>query len=405
MSEKNSKKIVVGIRHSLDSYGTIILLQRQGLQVSAVHVQTMSREIKEEFKIGHLKCQEDNVEKMRKICDALSVPLFLVDMKQVFEEEVIETALNAELLKMAFHPCFHCAKIKLIVLYQKMIKLDQDYFAMGYYAKVRSAPGEDRTQIMAAKDIDYDQAPLVAQAPMEILPRLILPLGEMLKSDIVNIVTNSLPPALMALLNVDPAAVKNPTNQSSCQFFLDKKSVLNKIFPSSFLPKVRLYWADTKTQLSESIDLVDFSVGEEVKIPGLPASMKERAMYLGKLDYSKREAEVGSLDTFSFNQCQIKIMQKMGDVESFKPIHVFCRFNLDAKLFQGILSFRALGFATLQFGELLPFYPSRTWITIYEKNEKSLKAIFTSRILFYWKESDQGDPFFSRYTKLKEYPL
>ena len=401
--------VVVGIRNSLDSVATVVLLQRQGYKVSAVHVQTHNSELTHKLKLAQLHCQEGPIDGLRKICDGLSVPLYLVDMKQVFAEEIVDTALNSELMKLDFHPCFHCAKLKLIVLYQKMLKLEHDYFALGYYAKIRNPISknindEEKIQISAAKDLMYDQAPLVAQAPLELMSKLLLPLGDMMKDDVYNIVKNSVSNSLFESIT-NNSKTSSTNSQKKCVFFEDRVHAVTKTFLPNYLPKLRPFWRDTKTHLNESLDLVQCHAGEEIKIQGVFTNQKDQVLIIGKLDYSKREIEIGSKESLSFDICQLKIIQKLGDIESFRPISVLCRFSLESELHPAILSFRGLGFATLQFEKLMPFHALRSWITIYENNEKTLKCIYSARILTEWKKSDQGNPFFTPFDKLKEYPI
>jgi tRNA U34 2-thiouridine synthase MnmA/TrmU len=407
MSGNSKSSVIVGVRSSLDSVATVILLQRQGLDVSAVHVQTENKELCDSLKINRLKCQEESPDNLRKICDALGVPLYVSDMKQIFAEEVVDSALNAELLKYDFHPCFQCAKIKLIVLYQKMLKLENDFFAAGYFAKLRipsqssNAANSDIIQVSAAKDTKYDQAPLVAQAPLSLMSKLLLPLGDMMKDDVYNIVKNSVSPALFSMI-----VTGKENHQQRCGFFQDRAHALQKSFPPNYLPKLRAYWRDTKTYMNESFDLVHCHAGEEIKPPGGSLSgSRDSSLIVAKIDYTKRDVDVGSRDACSFDVCQVKIIQKIGDLESFRPIPVFCRFNLDEELHAGVISFRGLGFGTIHFEKIIPFHPLRCWVTIYEKNEKTLKCIFSSRLLSFWKNSEGGDPFFTPFDKLKEYPL
>jgi len=172
----NSKreKVVVGLSGGLDSSTALFLLKEKGFQPIGVMIK---------FFTGRTFLpSQDSISLAEKLCQKLKIPFYLLEEKDVFQEKVVSYFFREKRKLRTPNPCLICNryfKIKKLFDFAKKEKVK--WVATGHYALIK---GE---KLFKAKDLKKDQSYFLSFLPKSYLRRLILPLGELKKSEVLEI--------------------------------------------------------------------------------------------------------------------------------------------------------------------------------------------------------------------------
>ncbi len=146
---------------------------------------------------------------------SIGIPIRVLDARERFSKIVIEDFCRAYQNAMTPNPCIICNEnVKFRILYEEAVKNGFDKIATGHYARVSERNGHHAVEM--ARDISKDQSYMLYRLPENILSRLILPLGDRIKTE----VTASA--AAMAL-----SAAMRPESQEIC--FVKEESYIDFI--------------------------------------------------------------------------------------------------------------------------------------------------------------------------------
>jgi tRNA-uridine 2-sulfurtransferase len=187
------EKIGVALSGGVDSSVSAALLQRRGYRVHGFFMQLP------------LAGSADQVQRVRAVAGKLAIPLFLVDMKNYFSEQVISYFVNTYLRGLTPNPCIICnRRIKFGLLAREMRKQGMDKMATGHYARVeQSARG--LPVLKKGQDTKKDQSYFLCRLSPRQLAQIVLPLGELTKEEVYRM-------ALELQLN----GVHGPESQDVC---------------------------------------------------------------------------------------------------------------------------------------------------------------------------------------------
>jgi tRNA-specific 2-thiouridylase len=171
----------------MDSSIVAALLKMEGYRVFALHLRMggpgLSEVIKANFE-GHC-LRRSNEEAVKRVCDKLGIPLYVIDAEELFREQVIDYTIHQALQMNQANPCIACTgKIKLNYLIQQANELNCDLVATGHFAKISidlSNSSEKVAQVMRASDRQHDQSHLLFEVPNRDLIRMLMPLGSISK--------------------------------------------------------------------------------------------------------------------------------------------------------------------------------------------------------------------------------
>jgi tRNA-specific 2-thiouridylase len=124
----------------------------------------------------------------------LSIPYFVVDVQAAFRGAVVDEFINAYVAGATPNPCVLCnERIRFTLFVDELEKKlteekllspgDGLLFATGHYARIEK--GASGCFIKKGRDPVKDQSYMLYRLPPHILPRLVFPLGDMLKKDVV----------------------------------------------------------------------------------------------------------------------------------------------------------------------------------------------------------------------------
>ena len=133
-------------------------------------------------------CSVETMYDARSVCHSLGIPHYVIDVRQEFEQYVIDNFENEYLKGRTPNPCILCnSKIKWDVLLKKAIELDCDFFATGHYARVDFDSASGRYCLKRGIDSSKDQAYALWGLSQDQLQRTIFPLGNFTKTEVRDI--------------------------------------------------------------------------------------------------------------------------------------------------------------------------------------------------------------------------
>ncbi len=165
------KEILVGLSGGVDSAVTVKKLQEQGFLVKGVFLKMLPK---------------NDLERAEILAEQLGIELFIEDLVNIFQKEIIEAFVRDYEKGLTPNPCVHCnPKMKFKYLLDVADKLNIDLVATGHYAKIKKVNGH----FVLEKGVDEikDQSYFLARLNQEQLSRIKFPLGEFKKDEIKNI--------------------------------------------------------------------------------------------------------------------------------------------------------------------------------------------------------------------------
>lgn len=169
-------RVAVAVSGGVDSLCAMLLLRRAGHDIIALHGQFLERPALDDAARGRLESA----------CRALDVELVIADLAKQFRSSVIEPFMGAHEAGRTPNPCALCNRnIKFGSLLQHALSLGADALATGHYASLVANPYNDAPGRIIAPGAEArkDQSYFLAMIPAHALPRMLLPLASLAKSD------------------------------------------------------------------------------------------------------------------------------------------------------------------------------------------------------------------------------
>jgi len=169
------KTIAVALSGGVDSSYAASILKDEGWNIIGIHLllPISPKERAEKVRITKL------------LSDRLNIPLYLLDVNNSFQKEVIDYFTRSYFLGLTPNPCVVC---NYVVKFEQIIKwMDNkriDYFATGHYARVRRSSNKIYIDLLKGKDRQKDQSYFLHRLNQSHLSRTIFPLGDLKKAEI-----------------------------------------------------------------------------------------------------------------------------------------------------------------------------------------------------------------------------
>lgn len=127
-------------------------------------------------------CSTSAVRDARRVCDALGIPHYTLNVREEFRRDVIEPFSDAYATGRTPNPCIECNdRVKFAELWRRAAQQGADYLATGHYARIaRHADGS----LWLARGLDpaKDQSYFLYRTTAEQLSRTLFPVGELTKT-------------------------------------------------------------------------------------------------------------------------------------------------------------------------------------------------------------------------------
>ena len=169
-------RIAVGISGGVDSAVVVHLLQQAGHEVVGIHLSLTP----------NTALNQQTAEDARIVAEHFGIEFHVVDARESFEKNVIVPFAQAYIHGQTPNPCVRCnAYIKFGALWQEAQRLGCSHLATGHYARIEH--NEAHHALKNAKDPKKDQSYFLWSIPASVLPHVLFPLGDFLKTEVRDI--------------------------------------------------------------------------------------------------------------------------------------------------------------------------------------------------------------------------
>jgi len=183
-----NKEIVVGLSGGIDSSIALFLLKKYGWKPIGITLKLPVWEDKCNILRENVCCNKESLNRVKKVCNKLNVPYYIIDASEVFKRSVIKD-FSQELKKgNTPNPCVICNRfVKYKVLFDFAKKRGIRYVATGHYARKRFNKESRKYELLVAKDRLKDQSYYLCLLPQKWLKYIVFPLGEYTKDEVYEI--------------------------------------------------------------------------------------------------------------------------------------------------------------------------------------------------------------------------
>jgi tRNA-specific 2-thiouridylase len=170
------KKVVVGLSGGVDSSTAATILHNQGYEVIGLTLWLMK---------GKGQCCSEGMIDAALICEHLGIPHHVVDIREVFQTNIVDYLVAGYSAGITPLPCSQCnrtVKFGPMLEYARE-KLGCDRIATGHYARINYNEATERYELLRAVDRNKDQTYFLYDLSQDLLAGTVFPLGEMQKSE------------------------------------------------------------------------------------------------------------------------------------------------------------------------------------------------------------------------------
>lgn len=295
----------------LDSSVSAALLKDQGYDVVGVTMQVWDYSKSASQQGYGTCCSSVDVQDAREVCRKLNIPFYVLNCEKAFKEKVIDPFVEDYISGTTPIPCTNCNTfLKFHYLVKKMEELECDYLATGHYAEIKSLE-RGGYGIFTSRDDLKDQTWFLFTLPLELLPRLLFPVGKMKKSEVRNIAKEKHLPVFgkkesTGICFIGSGGYKNFIENQKPEF---KKGFL-KLYPTGEL-------------LGEHEGIHRFTIGQR---RGLGVSVN-RPLFVIKIEADEGNVWLGEESYLYSKELELRDTHLLDDIKEGEELNVKIRFR------------------------------------------------------------------------------
>lgn len=176
------KTVIAAMSGGVDSSAAAALLKEQGYNVIGITLNVWPRE---GVACAKTCCSITDVDDARMVCSALDIPHYVLNMRDLFKEKVIDYFVEEYMKGRTPNPCIACnAHVKFEALLRRAEALGADYIATGHYARISNEGEAGEYFLRRSADCRKDQTYVLYMLTQQKLAHILMPCGGYTKPEV-----------------------------------------------------------------------------------------------------------------------------------------------------------------------------------------------------------------------------
>lgn len=179
------KTVFVAMSGGIDSSIAAYLLKKEGFKVVGVTFQLLPESLKN-TQNPKACCSSEAIHRAKRIADTLSIPHYVMNLRDEFEEYVIERFITDYKKGRTPNPCILCNQfIKFSSFLKKSLSIGAEFIATGHYSKIDKM--SNGYCLIKGIDKSKDQSYFLYPIKQDQLDHILFPVGDYTKSTIMSL--------------------------------------------------------------------------------------------------------------------------------------------------------------------------------------------------------------------------